>query len=67
MGCGNGVWEKPKDGEKDIHLKRKRKKTTQSGFGNNSSPLPPGRINEKKSAHHNVFLIMFPKTQLCFT
>ena len=49
MGCGNGVWEKPKDGEKDINLKKKkRKKATQSGVGNNLSPLPPGRINEKK-------------------
>lgn len=26
MGCGNGVWEKPKDGEKDINLKKKKKK-----------------------------------------
>ena len=30
MGCGNGVWEKPKDGEKDINLKKKKiKKATQ--------------------------------------
>lgn len=65
MGCENGVWEVRNDGEKDINLKKKKDYKMRS-FGNNLSHLPPLRISETKSAHPNVFLIMFLKNALLF-